>query len=47
MTRIPELEIPGRHLGLTISEKENMERIISIAAKEIEAHFDIDKLLAL
>ena len=47
MTRIPELEIPGRHLGLTISEKENMERIICIAAKEIEAHFDIDKLLAL
>ncbi len=47
MARTPELNIPGRHLGLTISERENMERIISIAAKEIEAHLDIDKLLTL
>jgi len=47
LQRNPELNIPGRHLGLTITEKENMEHLIALAAKEVEAHVDIDKLLAL
>ena len=45
--RNPELVIPGRHLGLTIPEKENMEHLISLAAEEVEANIDIDKLLEL
>lgn len=42
-----ELNIPGRHLGLTISEKENMERIINIAADEVEKNVEINKILGL
>ena len=47
MTRNPELVIPGRHLGLTVSEEQNMNRIIDIAAMEIEKNVDIDKILNL
>ncbi len=43
----PALNIPGRHLGLTISEKQNMESLIHLAAQEVESHVDIDKILAL
>lgn len=43
----PELDIPGRHLGLTISERENMERIINVVADEIERNVEIDKILNL
>lgn len=45
--RNPELVVPSRHLGLTIPQKENMEHLISLAAKEVEANIDIDKLLEL
>lgn len=45
LSRNPELNIPGRHLGLTISEEENMQRLITIAATEVEAHVDINHLL--
>lgn len=47
MARNTELNIPGRHLGLTISERENMERLVSLAAEEVERHVDIDGLLTL
>ena len=47
LPRNPELAVPGRHLGLTISEEENMNRIINIAAREIEKHIDIDRILSL
>lgn len=43
--RNEDLVIPGRHLGLTISEQENMERLVCLAADEVEAHIDLDKLL--
>lgn len=45
LRRNAELVIPGRHLGLTVSEKENMERLMTVAAKEVEHSVDIDKLL--
>lgn len=45
LSRNEALVIPGRHLGLTISEQENMEHLISLAADEVEAHVDIDRLV--
>ena len=47
MQRNSSLSIPGRHLGLTISERKQMDAIISSAANEIEKHVDIDKILEL
>ena len=47
LQRNADLVIPGRHLGLTITERENMERLIALAAREVEAHVELDKLLAL
>lgn len=47
MARNEQLTIPGRHLGLTISAREDMERLISLAAEEINKHIDIEQLLAL
>lgn len=43
--RNSSLVIPGRHLGLTISAREETERIINIAAEEIEKHVNIDLLI--
>lgn len=47
MQRNAELVIPGRHLGLTIGEREQIERLITLAATEVEAHVDLNKLLSL
>lgn len=45
LQRNESLVIPGRHLGLTISAREQMECLVNLAADEVEAHVDIDKLL--
>lgn len=45
LQRNPELTIPGRHLGLTITERENMEQLISLAAEEVEKGVDLSTLL--
>lgn len=47
LSRNNDLVVPGRHLGLTITEREQMEQLISLAAKEVESHVNLDKLLAL
>lgn len=47
LPRNEQLTIPGRHLGLTISAKEETEKLIALAAKEIENHVDIDKILGI
>ncbi len=47
VARNPALNIPGRHLGLTVGDREEMERIINIAAVEVEKNVDINKILAL
>lgn len=39
------LTIPSRHLGLSIEERRQAERLIDLAADEVEAHVDIDRLL--
>lgn len=45
MANNPQLIIPNRHLGLTISVKEEMESLIKLAAEEVEKHVDVDGLL--
>ena len=45
MENNPQLIIPNRHLGLTISVKEEMESLIKLAAEEVEKHVDVDGLL--
>lgn len=47
MARNEKLQIPSRHLGLSISEKTKIEELIANAATEIEQHIDIEKLLSL
>lgn len=47
LAKNPDLIIPGRHLGLSISERENMERLINLAADEVEKNIDIEALLTL
>lgn len=47
LPRNPQLVIPGRHLGLTISTQQEMEELINRAADEVDAHVELDKLLAL
>lgn len=45
LSRNPQLVIPGRHLGLTISETSSMNQLIDLAAQEVEAHIDLDRIL--
>lgn len=40
------LTIPSRHLGLSISQMEEMEDLINAAADEISQHVNIDRLCA-
>lgn len=46
MQKNPQLIIPGRHLGLTITAREEMERLINLAADEVEKNVDIEMLLS-
>ena len=43
----PKLTVPGRHLGLTITAKQEMEELICQAASEVEKHVLIDIILSL
>lgn len=43
----PNIVIPNRHLGLTVSERESMEQLITMVTDEIEANVDIDKIISL
>lgn len=45
LPRNERLVIPGRHLGLTITAREETEQLIALAAEEIEQHVLIDKLI--
>lgn len=40
------LQMPSRHLGLNISGREVCNRFIDLAAKELEDHVDIEKLIS-
>lgn len=45
LPRNPNLVIPSRHLGLTLQEREKTEQLITLAAQEVAAHIDLDRLL--
>lgn len=45
--RNDKLKIPSRHLGLSISQMEEMEELINAAADEISQHVNIDHLCTL
>ena len=42
----PELRMPSRHLGLSLSGREEMERFIGLAAKEVAENVDIERLIS-
>lgn len=44
LQRNEEINVPGRHLGLTIKAREELNRLIDIVADEIEKHVDLDAL---
>lgn len=41
----PELRMPSRHLGLTLSGREEIERFICLAAKKVTEHVDVERLM--
>lgn len=41
----PELRMPSRHLGLTLSGREEMEHFICLAAGEVAGHVDVERLM--
>ena len=45
LPRHPELQIPSRHLGLTLEEHERTEHLICLAAKEVEEHVDMERIV--
>lgn len=47
LQRNSNLSIPGRHLGLTITAKQEMENLICMAADEVEKHVNLNQLIAL
>lgn len=47
LPKCAELEIPSRHLGLTLSAQEEMERQIALSASLVEENLDLQRLLSL
>ena len=47
LSRNSALNIPSRHLGLTISICNETERLIALAAEEVEAHVDVAAILGM
>lgn len=45
LTKNEALQTPSRHLGLTLSSREVMDRFIDMAADEVEKNVDIDSLV--
>ena len=43
----PLLQMPSRHLGLSLSGRETCNRFIALAAKEVEEHVDLEGLLGI
>lgn len=42
----PDIQVPSRHLGLSLEARQEREKQIALAADLIERHVDIDRLLA-
>lgn len=47
LARNPKLVIPNRHLGLSISAKDEMNKLASLAAEEVEKNVNLDKIISL
>ncbi|MCR4922088.1 MAG: cobyrinate a,c-diamide synthase [Bacteroidaceae bacterium] len=47
LSRDERLTIPGRHLGLTVAAQAEMEKVISLAAEEVEQTVDVAGILSL
>lgn len=45
LARNAEFIVPGRHLGLTVSAKEEMESLIEMVSDEVERHVDIEGIV--
>ncbi len=45
LPRLPEIEVPSRHLGLTLDSNFRLEQLIDRVADAIETHIDLDLLL--
>lgn len=45
--RIEELEIPSRHLGLSLENEQHIEKLIERAADVVEKHIHLDQLMTL
>ena len=44
--RIPEMEIPSRHLGLSLDNEQRIESIIQLTADAVEKHLDWEQMVA-
>lgn len=45
MPNNPELRMPSRHLGLSLSGREEIEHFICLAAMEVTEHVDVERLM--
>ena len=45
MPRLPELEVPSRHLGLQLADDDEMKRRTEVAAQVVERYVDLSALL--
>ena len=43
--RIPEMEIPSRHLGLSLDNEKHIESLIQLAADAVEKHLDWELMM--
>ncbi|MBQ3627594.1 MAG: cobyrinate a,c-diamide synthase, partial [Bacteroidaceae bacterium] len=43
--RIPEMEIPSRHLGLSLDNEQHIESLIQLAADAVEKHLDWEPMM--
>ena len=43
--RIPEMEIPSRHLGLSLDNEQRIESLIHLAADAVEKHLDWEQMM--
>ena len=43
--RIPEMEIPSRHLGLSLDNEQRIESLIQLAADAVEKHLDWETMM--
>ena len=45
IARIPEMEIPSRHLGLSLDNEQRIESLIQLAADAVEKHLDWEQMM--